>query len=84
MEKLTYIYNYIVSYLRSKYKIEKVRKSNKSFSMYVIIADNKKIRISDHRNNRRNSDLTSNIIYKTTMTINDILRYIDSFLINFI
>ena len=84
MEKLTYIYNYIVSYLRSKYKIEKVRKSNKSFSMYVIIADNKKIRISDHRNNRRNSDLTSNIIYKTTMTINDILRYIDSFLINLI
>ena len=84
MEKLTYIYNYIVSYLRSKYKIEKVRKSNKSFSMYVIIADNKKIRISDHRNKRRNSDLVSNIIYNTTMTINDILRYIDSFLVNLI
>lgn len=84
MEKLTYIYNYIVSYLRSKYKIEKVRKSNKSFSMYVIVADNKKIRISDHRNKRRNSDLVSNIIYETTMTINDILRYIDSFLVNLI
>ena len=84
MDRIKYIYDYIVTYLHSKYKIDNIRKSRKSFSMYIQIADNKKIRISDHKNKRKNSDLVENIIYKIDMTINEILRYIDNFLLTLI
>ena len=76
MEKLIKIYNKIVEYLTSKYKVSKIKKSNKSFSMYVII-DNKKVRISNHKNNYSNSDLSKNIIYDVESSIYNILNTLE-------
>ena len=83
MEKLIKIYNKIVEYLTSKYKVSKIKKSNKSFSVYVVI-NNKKVRISNHKNNYSNRDLCKNIIYDVESSIYNILNILDRELKNLI
>ena len=53
-----------------------IRKSKKSYSLYIIV-NNKKIRISEHTNNYPTNDLFINFIYSLDDSIYNILKEVE-------
>ena len=76
MNKKEKIYNKILNFLKENFNNKiYVRKSKKSYSLYIIVR-NKKIRISEHTNSYPTNDLFLNFIYSLEDSIYNILETI--------
>ena len=77
MNKKEKIYNKILNFLKENFNNKiYVRKSKKSYSLYIIVR-NKKIRISEHTNNYPTNDLFINFIYSLNDSIYNILKEVE-------
>lgn len=77
MNKIQIIYKKIVKFIMENFKNKvSIRKSKKSYSLYIIV-NNKKIRISEHTNNYPTNDLFINFIYSLNDSIYNILKEIE-------
>ena len=77
MNKIQIIYKKIVKFIMENFKNKvSIRKSKKSYSLYIIV-NNKKIRISEHTNNHHTNDLFINFIYSLNDSIYNILKEVE-------
>ena len=77
MNKIQIVYKKIVKFIMENFKNKvSIRKSKKSYSLYIIVK-NKKIRISEHTNNYPTNDLFINFIYSLDDSIYNILKEVE-------